>query len=124
MKAINSKKYVVGFIFGMLITMAGSMQAGELNLPAKELLPMLSASAVVEHNKRLLTNTSIGEVLKNSTKIKAKHFYNEAGRLFKKATQALVEGQEEMARKLAYKSIEYFYRSDMAHYGLEMRRKQ
>lgn len=117
MKAITSKKYVVGFIFGMLIAMSGSMQAEELYLP------MLSASAVIEHNKRLLVNTSIGEVLKNSTKIKAKHFYNEAGRLFKQATQALMEGQEEMARNLAYKSIEYFYRSDKAHYGLQMRRK-
>jgi len=123
MKAITSKKYVVGFIFGMLIAMAGSMQAEELYPPAKEHLPMLSASAVIEHNKRLLANTSIGEVLKNSAKIKAKHFYNEAGRLFKQATQALMEGQEEMARRLAYKSIEYFYQSDRAHYGLQMRRK-
>jgi hypothetical protein len=121
MRSAISQKCAMGLMFGMLIAMAGPMQAEELFPPAKEYLPMLSTSEVIEHNKRLLFNTSIGEVLKNSTKIKARHFYSEAGRLFKEATQALMEGQEETARKLANKSIENFYQSDMAHYGLSLK---
>ena len=118
MKAEISKKYVLSFMFGTLFTITGFAQAETPYLPAKYHQEMLSASTVIEHNDRLLTNTSIGKAIKRSTDNKARQLYEAAQRLFNQATQALSEGQEEMAKNLAYKSIGYFYQSDKAHHGL------
>lgn len=118
MKTVISKKCVLGLMFGMVFIVAGTAQAENYYLPANEHQETLSAGTVIEHNKRLMAETSIGKAIKNSTEMEARKLYKEAEKLLKAAIAALIEGQEELAKNLAYKSIDFFYQSDKAHYRL------
>ncbi len=108
----------MGLMFGMLFIAAGSAQADNYYLPARDHQETLSAGTVIEHNKRLMAETSIGKAIKHSTEVEARELYKEAQQHLKAAIAALIEGEEELAKNLAYKSIEYFYQSDKAHYRL------
>lgn len=118
MKVVSSKSCFLSILFGMFFLMVGNAQADGHYLPAKEHRNILSAKTIIQHNDRLLNNSTIGEALKFSAKSKARELYNKAEVLFNQASTAFIEGQEEKAKNLAYQSIEFVYQSDRAHYGL------
>jgi hypothetical protein len=79
---------------------------------------IVSTWAVLEHNRRLLDGTTIGDVLKKTTNSQARHHYTQARWLYDKAIITYQSGQEELARDLAFQSIHAIYKSDRLHYNL------
>lgn len=118
MKVVTGKRCYLTIAFGIILVVAENTQADGHYLPSEEHRDFLSAKTIIQHNDRLLNNSTIGEALKYSAELKARQLYQKASQLFNQASAALIEGQDETAKNLAYQSIGIVYQSDRAHYGL------
>ncbi len=116
-------KNLIKFVFGAFcLVFALSTQADGVDkvtiAPTEQTHAMISAGSVLQHNKHLLDNTTIGKDLKTSPTQRVKNLYKMAYNFFIEATDAHKSGQERKAKELAHKSINIFYAADKAHYNL------
>ena len=124
MKNTAKKTSLLILLFSSLFIVAANTQAEMYNTMNSHSVSnqidrsMLSALAVLEHNQRLMEQTTIGDSLKMTTNSQAKDLLTQARVLFKKAITAYHLGQEDLAKDLAFESISTIYKSDKHHYGL------
>jgi len=124
MKNTTQKTPLLILLFSSLLIVAANAQA-EMddimysNSVSNEIdRSMLSAMAILEHNQRLMEQTTIGDTLKTTTNSRAQDLLTQARVLFKKAITAYHSGEEELAKDLAFESITTIYESDKHHYEL------
>lgn len=104
-------------LFLFLFSITATLQAEHSN---DDELHIATAPArmILDHNKWLLTGSTIGDALSKSSNSKARGLYEEAHRLFRKAELSLNSGEESQARIHAVRSIQFLYESDRHHYEL------
>jgi hypothetical protein len=106
----------------LLVSASTIQAAAKITIaPTEQTHAMISAGSVLQHNKHLLHNTTIGEGLKISSTQRVKDLYKMAHDFFLEATDAHKSGLERKAKELAHKSISFFYEADKAHYNLSKR---
>jgi hypothetical protein len=119
MKTLIQKYSLQSVVIMFLLVSASTIQAEQITIaPTEQTHAMISAGSVLQHNKHLLNNTTIGEDLKASSTQRVKSLYKMAHDFFLEATDAHRSGLERKAKELAHKSISFFYAADKAHYNL------
>jgi len=124
MKNTAQKTSLLILLFSSLFLVTGNAQADTYNNMYGNSVSnnidrsMLSAGAVLVHNQRLLEYSTLEYSLKTTTNSQAKDLLAQARKLFIKAVTAYRAGEEDLAKELAFESINTFYESDKHHYEL------
>ena len=124
MKKIAQKTPLLILLFSSLFLVTGNAQADTYNTMYGDSVSnnidrsMLSAEAVLVHNQRLLEYSTLGSALEMSTNSQAKDLLAQSRKLFIEAVTAYRSGEEELAKDLAFQSINTFYKSDKIHYQM------